>query len=50
MKRALVKEYGISGQRLETAGFGETDPVDSNHTPEGRAANRRVTFVNLGTE
>ena len=49
VKRALVEEHGISGARLETAGFGESRPVEPNDTREGRAANRRVTFVNLGT-
>ena len=36
---------GIDAARLKTAGFGDTKPIDSNDTPEGRANNRRVEFV-----
>jgi outer membrane protein OmpA-like peptidoglycan-associated protein len=42
----LVKE-GISEKRLEAKGFGQTKPIDSNETAEGRANNRRVEFVKL---
>ena len=48
VKRALVEEHRIPRGRLETAGFGESRPVEPNDTEAGRAANRRVTFVNLG--
>lgn len=41
-----VAEYlagqGILAQRLLIAGRGETEPISSNSTPEGRAHNRRV--------
>ena len=33
---------GISSERLESVGFGETTPIESNTTAAGRAANRRV--------
>lgn len=36
---------GIAGTRLDSAGFGETQPVAPNETDEGRALNRRVEFV-----
>lgn len=36
---------GISSDRLKTKGFGESQPIDSNSTPEGKANNRRVVFV-----
>lgn len=42
----LVKNYlidkGISSQRLFVKGFGDTKPVSTNSTSEGRARNRRV--------
>lgn len=33
---------GVQSARIATRGFGETQPIASNDTPEGRAANRRV--------
>lgn len=45
VKDALVKRYGIDRARLATAGFGESQPKDSNETLEGRARNRRVELV-----
>ena len=38
----LVNQYGIASSRLEAKGYGETRPVASNDTAEGRAENRRV--------
>lgn len=38
----LVKEKGMSEERLECAGRGEQEPIASNNTEEGRAMNRRV--------
>jgi len=32
----------ISRKRLEYKGYGETDPLNDNSTPEKRALNRRV--------
>lgn len=43
VKQELVKQ-GVDGKRLTTAGFGESQPVDSNDTDEGRAYNRRVVY------
>jgi outer membrane protein OmpA-like peptidoglycan-associated protein len=36
---------GIDGRRLKSAGFGDSRPIDSNKSAEGRANNRRVEFV-----
>ena len=37
-------EKGISQNRLDTTGYGETMPIADNHTLEGRRMNRRVVF------
>ena len=47
VKNALVKEFGVNADNLETDGKGETAPVDSNTTVEGKANNRRVEFVKI---
>ena len=39
----LIKK-GVSMGRLESHGYGETQPIDTNDTPEGRSKNRRVEF------
>jgi len=41
IKAALVAR-GVDPQRLETAGLGESRPIASNGTSDGRALNRRV--------
>jgi outer membrane protein OmpA-like peptidoglycan-associated protein len=44
-----VQDYllnkGIAAERLKFKGFGESQPVESNDTPEGRGRNRRTEFV-----
>ena len=50
LKRAkAVEDYivsqGVAEERMDIKGLGETDPLASNDTPEGRAENRRVEFV-----
>ncbi|MBA17188.1 MAG: hypothetical protein CMN73_12655 [Sphingomonas sp.] len=37
-----LSTHGVNSARIATRGFGETQPVASNETEEGRAANRRV--------
>lgn len=49
-RRALsVAQYlasqGVSGERLRSVGLGESQPIASNDTEAGRAANRRVQIV-----
>jgi OOP family OmpA-OmpF porin len=51
-KRALTVckkliEMGVDCKRLIAVGFGDTKPVADNSTPDGKAENRRVSFVNV---
>lgn len=46
-KREFV-EAGIPARVITSRGYGETVPVASNETPEGRAQNRRVDITILG--
>jgi outer membrane protein OmpA-like peptidoglycan-associated protein len=41
----LIEHADIDPQRIQAKGFGETNPVASNDTDEGRAENRRIEFV-----
>ncbi|MBS1919320.1 MAG: OmpA family protein [Bacteroidetes bacterium] len=47
VKAALSQEFGIDASRMQTDGKGETEPVDKNDTPEGKANNRRVEFIKI---
>jgi len=42
---ALVK-MGVDCKRLSAVGFGGTKPIAANDTPDGKAANQRVCFIN----
>jgi outer membrane protein OmpA-like peptidoglycan-associated protein len=41
----LLVAEGVDPSRLTARGFGDTRPIESNDTEEGRAANRRIEFV-----
>jgi OOP family OmpA-OmpF porin len=43
----LISTYNIDAGRLEAKGWGESNPIDNNDTPEGKANNRRVELVKL---
>ena len=47
VKVALAKEFSIDESRMETDGKGETEPIDKNDKPAGKANNRRVEFIKL---
>jgi large repetitive protein len=44
---AYLIEQGIDAGRLDAVGYGETRPIATNDTVEGRQANRRVEFTIL---
>jgi outer membrane protein OmpA-like peptidoglycan-associated protein len=50
VKTFLVDVGKVDGTRLSTRGYGFDRPVTTNETEEGRAQNRRVEFLILGTE
>jgi len=46
--RSVVKFLAIQGidvNRIRAVAFGESQPIESNNTAEGRAANRRVDLI-----
>jgi len=44
VRNALI-DKGIAPERITYQGFGETQPLDTNETEEGRRNNRRTEFV-----
>jgi outer membrane protein OmpA-like peptidoglycan-associated protein len=42
--RAYILKKGIKSERISSKGYGETLPVETNDTEEGRMLNRRVEF------
>ena len=52
-RAAAVKSWlvgkGVKGQQLATAGLGDSKPVGDNTTDAGRAQNRRVELVKVGS-
>ncbi len=46
--RDYLVQQGISAPSIEAKGFGKTEPIASNETPEGRQQNRRVELVLSG--
>jgi uncharacterized repeat protein (TIGR01451 family)/uncharacterized protein (TIGR03382 family) len=47
VRKRLIEEERIEAERLEAVGYGETQPVDTNKTANGRENNRRVIFTIL---
>ena len=48
--QALETVYGLNPARLTAKGYGESRPITSNDTPEGRAKNRRIHAVITASE
>lgn len=48
VRRELIK-MGIDADRMDAEGLGESEPIDTNDTEEGRQNNRRVEFTILST-
>jgi outer membrane protein OmpA-like peptidoglycan-associated protein len=46
----LLQSYGIPASRLHAVGKGESEPIQSNDTEEGRARNRRVEIAIYASE
>lgn len=40
-----LKSKGVNGMQLSAKGYGETKPIDSNLTMDGKANNRRVEMI-----
>lgn len=47
MMDLLADQFGIPQTRMAIGGYGDTSPIESNDTAEGRAHNRRVDIVIL---
>jgi len=45
VKALLVSEFKIDAARMDIDGKGESQPIDANTTPAGKANNRRVEFI-----
>jgi OmpA-OmpF porin, OOP family len=48
--RDFLIGVGIAGERMQSIGRGETNPIASNDTSAGRAMNRRTEFIVLNPE
>jgi OOP family OmpA-OmpF porin len=45
VKQYLLANTKLDASRVEAIGYGESKPIASNETKDGRAANRRVEVV-----
>lgn len=48
--RNYLIDQGVSAQRMQAVGYGETRPVANNETANGRAKNRRVEITLQGIQ
>jgi OOP family OmpA-OmpF porin len=47
VRTSLMNQFGVDGTRLQAKGFGDSKPVSSNDSAEGRQNNRRVELVKI---
>jgi OmpA-OmpF porin, OOP family len=47
VRRFLIDNHGIDPGRLESVGYGQERPADTNETAAGRQNNRRVELVRV---
>ncbi|WP_340199524.1 OmpA family protein [Ascidiimonas sp. W6] len=45
--KVLTTNYGVKKVQLESSGYGETKPIETNNTVDGRAKNRRVELIKI---
>lgn len=45
VREELIRNHGIDGSKIRARGYGESQPVADNSTPEGRYENRRVEVL-----
>jgi OOP family OmpA-OmpF porin len=45
VKKYLVEEFGIAAHLMTPHSYGESQPIDTNETDEGRQRNRRVEVI-----
>jgi len=42
VKNIFINNYQISADRISAKGYGQTNPIASNDTDEGKKQNRRI--------
>ena len=47
---SYLTAQGVAGSRIRTAGRGESEPIETNDTADGRTQNRRVEVVIVASE
>lgn len=47
VRKTLTDDHGIAGDRMDTQGAGETQPLAPNDTAGNKAKNRRVEFIKI---
>ncbi|MDX1467588.1 MAG: OmpA family protein, partial [Halomonas sp.] len=45
VRQYLLANMSFDPARMDAIGYGETQPVASNETPEGRTRNRRIDVI-----